>query len=79
MILNIDGSSIGNPGVSGFGGLILNFVGAWVQGFAGNIGISNILHAELLAIFHGLKMAWTVEYKDLVCFSDSQSAVKLVT
>jgi hypothetical protein len=37
MILNVDGSSIGNPGISGFGGLIRNSDGAWVHGFAGNM------------------------------------------
>jgi hypothetical protein len=46
MILNDDGSSISNPLVFDFGGLIRNSDGAWVQGFVGNIGFSNILHAE---------------------------------
>jgi len=38
MILNVEGSSLGNPGVSGFGGLIEKDDGAWIHGFAGNIG-----------------------------------------
>jgi hypothetical protein len=38
MILNVDGSSKGNPGVSGYGGLIRNAGGAWVHGFFGNHG-----------------------------------------
>jgi len=58
MILNVDGSSLGNPGVSGFWGLLRNEDGAWIHGFAGNIVFSNILHAELLAIYHGLRMVW---------------------
>lgn len=33
MILNLDGSSLGNPGVSGFGELIQNANGAWFHGF----------------------------------------------
>jgi len=37
---------IGNPGISGFGGLIRNDDGAWISGVAGNIGFSNFLHAE---------------------------------
>jgi ribonuclease HI len=57
MILYVDGSSIDNHGISGFRGLIWNSVGAWVQGFVGNIGFSNILHAELLAVYYGLVMA----------------------
>ncbi|CAJ2670435.1 unnamed protein product [Trifolium pratense] len=33
MILNVDGCSIGNPGISNFGGLIRNADGAWIHGF----------------------------------------------
>jgi len=57
MILNVDGSSHGNHGVSGFGGLLHNDDCAWYCGFAENIGFSNILHAELSTIYHGLRMA----------------------
>ncbi|CAI8612715.1 unnamed protein product [Vicia faba] len=59
IILNVDGSSIGNPSVSGFGGLVRNADGAWVHNFAGNIGYSNILHVELIMLYHGLRI--TVE------------------
>jgi hypothetical protein len=38
-------------------GLIRKSVGAWVQDFVGNIGFSNIVHAELLAVYYGLVMA----------------------
>ncbi|CAJ2657171.1 unnamed protein product [Trifolium pratense] len=79
MILNVDGSSIGNPGASGFGGLIRNSDGAWVHGFSGNIGFSNILHAELMALYHGLLLAWELNIKDLQCYSDSATAIKLIT
>ncbi|XP_058784717.1 protein TAB2 homolog, chloroplastic-like [Vicia villosa] len=47
MILKVDGSRLDNPSVSDFG--------AWVYGFAGNIDYSNILRAELIAIYHGLR------------------------
>ncbi|GAU24184.1 hypothetical protein TSUD_84190 [Trifolium subterraneum] len=79
MILNVDGSSIGNPGISGFGGLIQNFDRTWVHGFAGNIGFSNILHAELLAMYHGLVLAWKLNIKDMWCYSDSKTAIKLLS
>ncbi|GAU17063.1 hypothetical protein TSUD_105620 [Trifolium subterraneum] len=78
MILNVDGSSIGNPEIYGFGGLIRNSHGAWIRGFAGNIGFSNILHAELLAVYHGLVLAWDMDIKDLICYSDSKTAIKLI-
>lgn len=79
MILNVDGSSLGNPGISGFGGLIRNSAGAWFCGFVGNIGYSNILHAELLELYHGLIMAWDSEFKELICYFDSTSAIKLIS
>ncbi|GAU12283.1 hypothetical protein TSUD_141910 [Trifolium subterraneum] len=79
MILNVDGSSLGNPGISGFGGLIHNADGAWVLGFFGNLGVNNILHAELRAIYKGLLLAWDLNIKDLWCYSDSEMAIKLIS
>jgi ribonuclease HI len=70
--LNVDGSSLGNLGVSGFGGLLRNDNGAWILGFVGNIDFSNIFHAELLAMYHGL------EVTNLVCYSDSKTAINLI-
>ncbi|GAU48622.1 hypothetical protein TSUD_133530 [Trifolium subterraneum] len=78
MILNVDGSSIGNPGVSRYGGLIRNSEGAWAHGFAGNIGFSNILHPELMALYRGLLLAWQLNIKELWCYSDSEAAIKLI-
>jgi ribonuclease HI len=78
MILNVDGNSIGNPGVSGYGGLLRTADGAWVHGFFGNLGFTNILHAELMAIYKGLLLAWEMNIKDLWCYSDSKTAIKLV-
>jgi ribonuclease HI len=78
MILNVDESS-SNPGISGFGGLIRNSDGAWMHGFAGNIEFSNILHVELLAMYHGLTLAWELDIKDLWCYSDSKTVIKLLS
>ncbi|KAK2358414.1 hypothetical protein QL285_095601 [Trifolium repens] len=49
-ILNVDGSSIGNPGVS-----------------------------ELMALYHGLRLAWELNIKELICYSDSGTAINLIT
>ncbi|GAU11445.1 hypothetical protein TSUD_344360 [Trifolium subterraneum] len=78
MILNVDGSSIGNPGPSGYGGLIRNAYEAWVHGLFGNLGVTNILHAELMAINKGLLLAWELNITDLWCYSDSVAAIKLL-
>lgn len=76
--LNVDGSSFGNPGNSGFGGLIRDALGQWIIGYSGSCGYSTNLNAELLAMFHGLKLAWERGYRALVCDSDSQSAITMV-
>lgn len=79
MILNIDGSSLSNPNVLAFGGLIQNAKGAWIHSFAGNIGHSNIFHTDLMALYHGLCMAWELGIKVLMCYSDSKYAIKLIS
>lgn len=45
--LNIDGSSIGNPGKAGGGGIIRNQHVNWIRGFARSIGIASSVVAEL--------------------------------
>ena len=37
--LNVDGSSRGNPGLAGFGGLIRSDNGRWLLGFHGFLGV----------------------------------------
>jgi len=78
MVLNVGGSSLDNPGIFGFRGLLRNMDGAWIHGFAENIGFSNILHAELLTIYHGLRMAWEFGILELWCYSDSKTVIKLI-
>ncbi|GAU41397.1 hypothetical protein TSUD_244820 [Trifolium subterraneum] len=79
MILNLDESSIDNPGISGFGGLIRNADGAWVHDFYGNLGVTNILHVELMAILKGLLLTRELNIRDLWCYSDSTTTIKLIT
>lgn len=76
--LNVDGSSLDNPGGSGFCGLIRNDKGEWLIGFSGFCGITTNLNAELMAIDHGLSLAWSYGYRDVVCESDSKSALDLI-
>ncbi|KAL3533489.1 hypothetical protein ACH5RR_007010 [Cinchona calisaya] len=45
--LNLDGSSLGSPGLLGAGGLIHNHFGEWVVGYAWKLGLANSLAAEL--------------------------------
>jgi len=62
----------------GFGGLIRNDNGAWILGFVRNIGFSNILHVELLAMYHGPWLAWELEVTNLMCYLDSKTIINLI-
>jgi ribonuclease HI len=78
IILNVDGSSLGNPGPSGFGGVLRHSNGDWIFGFVGTVGISTILHVELLAIYNGLKVAWDQGHRNIICYSDSTLSLQLI-
>lgn len=54
--LNTDGSSLGNPGLAGGGGVIRDWTGRWIAGFSRKIGITSSLMAELWAIRNGLML-----------------------
>jgi hypothetical protein len=76
--LNVDGSSLGNPGCSGFGGLICDTNGNWLLGFSGSCGITTNINAELQAIFYSLEKAWCYGYRYVEYESDCQLALKLI-
>lgn len=76
--LNVDDSSLGNPDVEGFVSLVHNGLGGWLKEFSSNIGVYDILEAELLANLHGLLMCWSTRFKKIIFFSDSLHALLLV-
>lgn len=76
--LNTDGSSIGNPGLSGSGGIFRDFLGNWVLGYARNVGLSSPLAAEIWAIRDGLVLAIQRGFQNLIVESDSRIAVLLL-
>ena len=76
--VNVDGSSLSNPGRSGFGGLIRNNNGDWLLGFSGFCDITSCLAAELYAIFHGLRIAYDAGHKNIILESDSMMALDLI-
>ncbi|PNX83362.1 ribonuclease H [Trifolium pratense] len=79
MVLNVDGSCLGNPGRAGFGGLIRNGGGEWIVRFSGFLGIANNTLAELMTLYHGLKIARASAYHRFFCYSDSKTVSDLVT
>uniref|UniRef100_A0A7N2KK54 RNase H type-1 domain-containing protein n=1 Tax=Quercus lobata TaxID=97700 RepID=A0A7N2KK54_QUELO len=54
--LNTDGSSLGNSGAAGGGGVIRDASSAWIRAFSINIGSTTSFLAELWALRDGLIM-----------------------
>lgn len=76
--VNVDGSSLSNPGRSDFGGLIRNNNGDWLLGFSEFCGITSCLAAELYVIFHGLRVAYDAGHGNIILESDSRMALDLI-
>ncbi|XP_042988584.1 uncharacterized protein LOC122316111 [Carya illinoinensis] len=69
--LNIDGSSLGNPGLAGGGGIFRDKKGRTVAGFASYYGEASNTVAEGRALLDGLQMAQQLGLKDFMVESDS--------
>lgn len=78
MKLNTDGSSKGNPGPAGFGGVFREERGHWVIGFYGRLEDCTSLEAELWGIFRGLETVKSQNMEALEIDSDLASAIALI-
>ncbi|KAJ1431770.1 Ribonuclease H domain [Sesbania bispinosa] len=74
--INTDGSV--NQHGAGFGGLIRNADGTLIKGFHGHLHNSDILRVELHAVWKGLELCWSLNYRKVLCLTDSLLAVELV-
>lgn len=74
----MDGSSFGNPGEAGFGGVFRDHLGRWKSGFVGSIGLGSNLLAELQAIKNGLQLGWEFGDRRIICETDSLEAIELI-
>ena len=75
--LNTDASVIDHK--AGGGGLIYDFEGQWVQGFARHIGTTSVLMAELWALRDGIHMAKYLNIHNLAINVDSAEAINLLS
>lgn len=64
--VNSDGSSLGNPGLTGGGGLIRNDKGEWIRGFARAIGSTTSAAAELWALRDGIRLCMALNLQVVV-------------
>ncbi|KAK9993202.1 hypothetical protein SO802_022905 [Lithocarpus litseifolius] len=76
--LNTDGSSLGNLGLAGGGGLIRSEKGEWVKGFARAIGNTTSVAAELWALRDGIRLCIALKLPAVVIELDSKLVVDLL-
>ncbi|XP_042939510.1 uncharacterized protein LOC122274547 [Carya illinoinensis] len=74
--LNMDGSSFGNPGSCGIGGVIRNESGRHVQAYASYIGFGSNNKAELMALLQGLRICKALNITKVIVEMDSQKENK---
>lgn len=55
-----------------------NAFGEWIYGFSGSCSHTTNLNAELLAILHGLRIAWQARHTSVIFEYDSKSALELI-
>lgn len=76
--INTDGSSRGNPGPAGIGGIGRDSSGLVVFIFSVSKGMQTINSMEGLAILYALKRAYALGWRKVICESDSQVLVNLL-
>ncbi|KAF5444598.1 hypothetical protein F2P56_033719 [Juglans regia] len=70
--LNTDGSSLGNPGESGAGGVIRDMHGRLLLAFAKNLGYGNSTYTELRALLEGVKHCKNMNFSAVDIEMDSK-------
>ncbi|XP_070057860.1 uncharacterized protein [Nicotiana tomentosiformis] len=73
--LNIDGSFKEGTSLCGIGGLFRDNRGPWVLGFQGSLPCLSPLHAELMALKTGLRLAMEQGFTNLEVESDSTDVI----
>ncbi|KAL0345186.1 UNVERIFIED_CONTAM: hypothetical protein Sradi_4349900 [Sesamum radiatum] len=76
--LNIDGSSLGNPGKSGYGGIIRDEAGNIIVAFSGYIGNATNNVAECWALRNGLDVARKYNCRNIIIETDSKTLLHLL-
>jgi len=50
----------------------------FIKGYHGSIDYSNILHVEIMTLFHDIHLCWKAGFRDIICYSDSFQTIHLV-
>eukprot|EP00253_Pinus_taeda_P030654 PITA_30654 len=76
-MLNFDGASKGNPGATGYGGVIRDHTRQVLKVFFGSIGWNTNNVAELEGLWQGLNIAQKDNFFPLIVEGDSQILIKM--
>lgn len=76
--INTDRVLLVEDSIGSVGGIIRDYKGNWVAGFAMNIGDCDIVAAELWAILQGLTLAWNLGIRSVIVETDSVMTVNMV-
>ena len=68
----------GNPGLASGGRLLRDHYGNWSKGFSVNFGFCSSVKIELLALLTWLRLAWSLDYRQLEVELDSHVAIQLI-
>ncbi|XP_077242341.1 uncharacterized protein LOC143882820 [Tasmannia lanceolata] len=74
--LNFDGSSLGNPGEAGLGGLCRNDKGKVLWAYSGPIGVADSNEAEVRAAHSGIKHLDSSVFDKIIVEGDSLNVIR---
>ena len=77
--LNTDGSTLGNPGRAGGGGVIHDHSGHWIKGFSRALGTANSFTVELWAFRDGLIIVKDLGLSSLIVELDALSVIHMLS
>ncbi|KAL4359579.1 hypothetical protein AHAS_Ahas08G0091500 [Arachis hypogaea] len=76
--LNSDGTTQGNLGTIGCGGILRDEEGRWIAGFSHKIGVGTAFMAELCGVKKGLEITWTMGFRKIVVEIYAGEVIKLL-
>ena len=74
----MDGSSFGNPGLAGGGGVIREEAGNWVVGYSRKIGVTSSFDAELWALRDGLTICVNKNFQSVEVELDAKAIIDVL-
>ncbi|KAL2941999.1 hypothetical protein RDABS01_030349 [Bienertia sinuspersici] len=76
--LNTDGAAKGCPGAAGAGGILRDHRGICISFFFANLHTCTAIKAELLALKHGLEIAWSKNIQQVDVRLDSKACMQIL-